>query len=85
MKEVNKNNIDLSDLLIESPIKISILEEKFKNYLNKIVNPDCKAILNDIFARYYKDFKEFPAMTVPMDMTISITAHGAADLLNGGY
>ena len=42
---------------------ISILEEKFKNYLNKIVNPDCKAILNDIFARYYKDFKEFPAAT----------------------
>ena len=63
VKEVNKNNIDLSDLLIESPIKISILEEKFKNYLNKIVNPDCKAILNDIFARYYKDFKEFPAAT----------------------
>ena len=63
VKEVNKNNIDLSDLLIESPIKISILEEKFKNYLNKIVNPDCKAIVNDIFARYYKDFKEFPAAT----------------------
>ena len=63
VKEANKNNIDLSDLLIESPIKISILEEKFKNYLNKIVNPDCKAILNDIFARYYKDFKEFPAAT----------------------
>ena len=61
IKEVNKDNIDLSDLLLSSPIEFSVLETKFQKYMGMIENPDCKAILNDIFAKYYKDFKDYPA------------------------
>lgn len=59
--EVNEDEADLSDFLMDSPIPSDILVTKFRKYVKSVKNPDCKAILEDIFARYYKDFIIYPA------------------------
>lgn len=59
--EVDLNTIDLTDLLIQSPISVETLISKFKYFLSSIKNDDCKNILNYIFKKYYQDFINYPA------------------------
>lgn len=59
--EVDLNTIDLTDLLIQSPIPVETLISKFKYFLSSIKNDDCKNILNYIFKKYYQDFINYPA------------------------
>jgi 3'-5' exoribonuclease len=55
------NRTDLSSLLIESPIPLETLIERYKYFMNSVKNADCKAILNGVFNKYYKSFIDYPA------------------------
>lgn len=59
--KVDPHDVDLKDFLVDSPIAVEILISKFKKYYNSVKNEDCKAILKEIFTRYYKEFIDYPA------------------------
>ena len=56
----NSENL-IKSFLVDSPISVDILIEKFKKLFKSVENPDCKAILNKIFEKYYSKFIEYPA------------------------
>lgn len=56
----NSENL-IKSFLVDSPISVDILIEKFKKHFKSVENPDCKAILNKIFEKYYSKFIEYPA------------------------
>lgn len=58
---IAKDGTDLTSLLIPSPIPVEILEKRLRSYVSSIENPDLKAIVNEVFKRYYSKFIEFPA------------------------
>ena len=59
--KIDPKDADLEGFLIQSPIPVETLITKFKKYYGSIQNPDCKAILKEIFTKYYKEFIDFPA------------------------
>lgn len=56
----NSENL-IKSFLVDSPISVDILIEKFKKHFKSVENSDCKAILNKIFEKYYSKFIEYPA------------------------
>lgn len=60
-KSVDEAKANLTDLLIESPIKIEELIDLLNHYRNSVVNTDCKKITDAIFEKYYDRFINFPA------------------------
>lgn len=58
---IAKDGTDLTSLLIPSPIPVEVLEKKLRSYVSSIQNSDLKAIVNEVFKRYYSKFIEFPA------------------------
>ena len=56
----NSENL-IKSFLVDSPISVDILIDKFKKLFKSVENPDCKAILNKIFEKYYSKFIEYPA------------------------
>lgn len=56
----NSENL-IKSFLVDSPISADILIDKFKKLFKSVENPDCKAILNKIFEKYYSKFIEYPA------------------------
>ena len=61
IEEADPQDSNISDFIVESPIPVLTLVEKFKKYLASVKNSDCKAILNEIFSKHYNDFINFPA------------------------
>lgn len=61
--KVDKNKVDVSALLIDSPIKLSELLEQLKTFRESIKNKDCKAIVDKIFDEYYDKYINYPAAT----------------------
>jgi len=58
---ITGKDVDYSDILIESPIPVEQLIEKYKYYLGSVKNNDCKEILAGVFEKYYADFINYPA------------------------
>lgn len=63
VSKVDRNRVDLSALLIESPLPFSGLISDFKKYRESVKNPDCKAILDKVFEKYYDQYINYPAAT----------------------
>ena len=61
IEEADPQDSNINDFIVESPIPVLNLVEKFKKYLASVKNSDCKAILNEIFSKHYNDFINFPA------------------------
>lgn len=59
--KVDQNSVDLDSLIISSPIPKDVLIEEFKAFWNSIKNEDCKKILDEIFAKYYDKYIDYPA------------------------
>lgn len=60
-RQVSQDEVDLSNLIIESPIPLSELDAQLKAYVNSIQNEDCKKIVIAVFKKYYSKFVEYPA------------------------
>ncbi len=58
---VNPNEIDVSTLIIDSPIPLEDLLKQFTFYKDSVKNEDCKKILDAVFKKYYKPFIDYPA------------------------
>ncbi|MFA7222627.1 MAG: HD domain-containing protein [Bacilli bacterium] len=58
---VDQNEIDVSTLIIDSPIPLEELVKQFNFYKDSVKNADCKLILDSVFKKYYKSFIDFPA------------------------
>lgn len=61
VEKVDSDDESLKNLLIESPVPKEILVQKFRNFYSSVKNPDCRAILDDIFKKYYDKFLDYPA------------------------
>src|SRR5574344_261462 len=58
---VDPNEIDVSTLIIDSPIPLEDLLKQFTFYKDSVKNEDCKKILDAVFKKYYKPFIDYPA------------------------
>ena len=61
VEKVDSDDESLKNLLIESPVPKEILVQKFRNIYSSVKNPDCRAILDEIFKKYYDKFLDYPA------------------------
>ena len=61
VEKVDSDDESLKNLLIESPVPKEILVQKFRNIYSGVKNPDCRAILDEIFKKYYDKFLDYPA------------------------
>lgn len=58
---VDPNEIDVSTLIIDSPIPLEDLLKQFTFYKDSVKNEDCIKILDAVFKKYYKPFIDYPA------------------------
>lgn len=61
VEKVDSDDESLKNLLIESPVPKEVLIQKFRNIYSSVKNPDCRAILDEIFKKYYDKFLDYPA------------------------
>ena len=61
VEKVDSDDESLKNLLIESPVPKEVLIQKFRNIYSSVKNPDCRALLDEIFKKYYDKFLDYPA------------------------
>ena len=60
-KQVDSKNVNLSSLILASPINFNVLVDKFKKIVNSVTNESLCKLLKAIFNKYYDKFINYPA------------------------